>query len=156
VTGASTETDTSRVAERLAELVGGSAGAAKIFGDAVERDGVTIVPVGRIRWGFGGGGGHEKGGTEPGGEGSSGSGGGGGATVRPIGFIEISDGRARFRRIVDPSTVAAVLCTVAALGFVLFRRRRGGRGGAVPCAATGVRRDRREARVHARSGGETS
>ena len=48
-------TGSARVVERLAELVGGAAGASSVFGAAVERDGVTIVPVARARWGFGGG-----------------------------------------------------------------------------------------------------
>lgn len=113
------ENDAAHVAEHLAELVGGSAAASKIFGEAVERDGVTIVPVGRTRWGFGGGGGQEKGGR-----GSAGSGGGGGATVRPIGFIEIRDGHARFRRIVDPATVGAVLLGLVVLGLAALRRGR--------------------------------
>lgn len=106
------------IAERLAELVGGASGQWSIFGQAVEYDGVTIIPVARSRWGFGGGSGSD------GAEGPTGSGGGGGANVRPVGFIEIIGGRARFRRIVDPGTVAAVLLTAIVFGFLTFRRRR--------------------------------
>jgi uncharacterized spore protein YtfJ len=109
--------ESGRVAERLAELVGGSAGASRVFGAAVERDSITVVPVARAVWGFGGGGGKND-------EGSTGSGGGGGARVRPIGFIEIVGDHARFRRIVDPATVAAVLVTALAFGLILLRRWR--------------------------------
>jgi uncharacterized spore protein YtfJ len=142
---ATAEPGSSRIVERLAELVGGSAGASKVFGDAVERDGVTIVPVGRASWGFGGGAGKDQG------TGATGSGGGGGAIVRPLGFIEIRDGGARFRRIVDPVIVAAVLLGVMVLGLVVLRRRRGGRGRA-RCAA---RRDRADGAGVETAGAET-
>jgi uncharacterized spore protein YtfJ len=47
----------SRLLERLAGHVGGKAGAKAVFGDPVERDGVTVIPVARVRWGVGAGGG---------------------------------------------------------------------------------------------------
>ncbi|MBX6365763.1 MAG: hypothetical protein IRZ00_18090, partial [Gemmatimonadetes bacterium] len=43
--------------ERLATRLGRAARAATIFADAVEADGVTVVPVAKARWGFGAGGG---------------------------------------------------------------------------------------------------
>lgn len=104
-----------RIAERIAELVGGTAGASNVFGAAIEREGVTVVPVARTSWAFGGGGGSDD-------TGSAGSGGGGGAKARPIGFIEIVGDHTRFRRIVDPATVAAVLIAALAFGFSLLRR----------------------------------
>lgn len=44
----------------MAEKLGATARAATIFGDPVERDGVTDIPVARARWGFGGGVGRKK------------------------------------------------------------------------------------------------
>jgi hypothetical protein len=44
----------------MAEKLGAAARAATIFGDPVERDGVTVIPVARARWGFGGGMGRRK------------------------------------------------------------------------------------------------
>jgi uncharacterized spore protein YtfJ len=128
----SAEVGNSRLVERLAELVGGSAGASKIFGEAVARDGITIVPVARARWGFGGGGGQDAAG-----KGSTGSGGGGGVVVRPAGFIEIADGRARFRRIVDPAGVGVVLLALMISALVIVRRRRGPQA----CRRCAARRD---------------
>lgn len=127
---------TARVVERLAELVGGAAGASSVFGAAVERNGVTIIPVARARWGFGGGSGEDEAET-----GKTGSGGGGGALVRPLGFIEIADGHARFRRIVDPANVAAVLLAALAVGFVWSRRRQAPSGGRGRCGRRASRRD---------------
>ncbi len=109
----------SHVVERLAQVVGASAGESSVFGEAIERDGITVIPVARSRWGFGGGSGEAKGG-----KGETGSGGGGGAMVRPLGFIEISEGHARFRRIIDPSAVAGTILVAGALGLLASRRRR--------------------------------
>lgn len=65
---------TSSIPERLAERIGARAGAAEIFGEPVVRDGVTVIPVARARWGFGGGGSKREGKE-----------GGGGASVAPAG-----------------------------------------------------------------------
>jgi uncharacterized spore protein YtfJ len=75
----------------LAERLGATARASVVFADAVESEGVTVIPVAKARWGFGGGSGQR--------EDEAGSGGGGGAVVSPIGFIEIRDGSAKFHRI---------------------------------------------------------
>jgi uncharacterized spore protein YtfJ len=62
--------------QALAERLGASARATAVFGEPVERDGVTVIPVAKSRWGFGGGSGVREG--EPGG-------GGGGLATRAIG-----------------------------------------------------------------------
>lgn len=87
---------------RLAEHLGRNASASAVFGAPVERDGVTVIPVARVRWGVGGGGGRgrRKGQTD------DGFGGGGGVQAAPLGFIEVRDGGARYRRIRDPLRVA--------------------------------------------------
>ncbi len=102
---------------RLADRVGGHAGVRAIFGEPVERDGVTVIPVGRVRWGFGGGGGGGRGGHIADGEGS---GGGGGAMVAPVGYIEISGGTATFQRVGLPLSPATVVA--AAVAFYLAMR----------------------------------
>jgi uncharacterized spore protein YtfJ len=107
--------------ERLAERVGATARASAVFGDAVEREGVTVIPVARAKWGFGGGSGGR--------EGEEGSGGGGGTSVSPIGYIELRAGGARFRRInsslkIVVALVAAVACGLSAL-FALGIARTG-------------------------------
>jgi uncharacterized spore protein YtfJ len=81
---------------RLAEALGGTASAAAAYGQAVEREGVTVIPVAKVRWGVGGGSGT---GTTMDKLGGGGSGGAGGTVVSPIGYIEIHDGEAEFRRI---------------------------------------------------------
>jgi uncharacterized spore protein YtfJ len=101
--------------DRLAAAVGGKAGATSVFGTPVERDGLTVIPVAAARFGFGGGSG-----PAPDGKGVGG-GGGGGAASRPLGFIEISGGRARFRHITDPIAVAVGVVAVAAAMAIFFR-----------------------------------
>ena len=82
----------------MAEKLGAVARAATVFGEPVERDGITVIPVAKARWGFGGGAGQRK---EEGGRGKQedGAGGGGGVQVSPVGFIEIKNNEANFRPI---------------------------------------------------------
>lgn len=84
--------------ERLAERIGGRAGVEAVFGEPIERGGITVIPVARVRWGFGGGMGSGTGG-EPAGppQSGSGSGGAGGVGVDAIGYLEIGPGGATFK-----------------------------------------------------------
>src|SRR5215470_1350668 len=85
--------------ERIGHTVGEKARVSTIFGDPVERDGITVIPVAKARFGFGGGGGS---GSREGDEGSGG-GGGGGVAVSPVGYIEVHDRAAEFKRITTPA-----------------------------------------------------
>jgi uncharacterized spore protein YtfJ len=66
---------------------------------------LTVIPVAKARFAFGGGGGS---GSREGDEGAGG-GGGGGAPVLPIGYIEVRDGGAEFRRISTPTDLLALV-----------------------------------------------
>jgi len=96
----------------LAEKLGAAVRAATIFADPVERDGLTVIPVAKARWGFGGGTGRRK--DEEGG------GGGGGAQVSPVGFIVLKNGDVEFRRI---RTVSLPWAILGGLATVLLLRR---------------------------------
>jgi uncharacterized spore protein YtfJ len=106
--------------ERIGETVGRKADASTIFGEPVQREGVTVIPVAKARFGFGGGGGSGAREGDQGGEGSGG-GGGGGVAVAPIGYIEVHDGSAEFKRIRTPNDILAL---VAAASFVALTIRR--------------------------------
>jgi uncharacterized spore protein YtfJ len=88
-----------RLIERLAELIGAKAGVQALFGEPVRHEGLTVIPVARVRWGFGGGGGRSD--AAPDGP-ASGSGGGGGVAADPIGYVEIGSDGATFRPIREP------------------------------------------------------
>lgn len=105
--------------DRIGQTVGQRAQAASIFGEPVEREGVTVIPVAKARFGFGGGGGSAAhGGAD---EGSGGGGGGGGALVTPIGFIEVRDRGSEFKRISGPFDFVA-LVAAASLALIAVRR----------------------------------
>ncbi|MDA8322186.1 MAG: spore germination protein GerW family protein [Actinomycetota bacterium] len=126
----------------LADQLGGKASVRAAYGDPVVGEGVTVIPVARVGFGFGGGLGRgparprrqRRNGPEPAAPGTGeGGGGGGGAEARPLGFIEIRDGSARYRPIRDPWSdvilplallVAGILAPKAAR-LALRQRRRG-------------------------------
>jgi uncharacterized spore protein YtfJ len=100
-----------RLLENLVSRVGGQARVQAVFGDPVERNGVTVIPVARVRWGVGGGGGAAPEG--------SGSGGGGGAAADPIGYIEITSTGASFRPIAQPFSAATAIGAAIAAAILL-------------------------------------
>jgi uncharacterized spore protein YtfJ len=110
--------------ERLAGVMGGAVHAQSVYGQPVERDGVTLIPVARVRYGFGGGG--RKNGSSAKDEGA---GGGGGAQVFPVGFISVRGGSAEFRSIPDPAGDARkALALFAGAGLGAWLVLRGIRG----------------------------
>ena len=82
-----------------------------VYGDPVERDGVTVIPAAVVRGGGGGGGDSE------------GNGGGGfGLHGRPVGAYVVKDGEVRWKPAIDPARV--VLAPLAAFALWSFARRR--------------------------------
>ena len=100
--------------ERMAEKLGMQARSASIYSEPIEKNGVTIVPVAKVRWGFGGGGGSKQGKEH-------GSGGGGGMRVTPVGFIELKDGQSEFKPIRDASSFVPAILAGGAMGILLLR-----------------------------------
>ena len=106
-----------RVLQRIGDAVGGRAMVSTVFGEPVEREGITVIPVAKARFGFGGGGGAGARESDEG----SGGGGGGGAFVSPVGFIEVLDGTAQFKRI---SSTVDLLALVVATSLTALTMRR--------------------------------
>src|SRR5438132_8972675 len=101
--------------ERIAQSI--HVDAKQVYGEPVERDGTTIIPVARVQWGFGGGG-LRRGAGERGG-------GGGGVRATPAGYIELRDGASRFRPIIDTSVPTLLVTgTLAILAGMLISRSR--------------------------------
>ncbi len=97
------------------------AGVKIVYSEPVTVDGRTIVPVARVRLGFGGGSGHNGRSKE-----SEGGGGGGGFVARPVGFVEIDAQGSRFVPIIDPQAMAFGVGLGLGLGWafgrLLFRK----------------------------------
>jgi uncharacterized spore protein YtfJ len=99
--------------ERLAEKLGLAATAKTVFAEPIERDGVTVIPVAKVRGGFGGGSGVSELGEN--------GGGGGGMSASPLGYIEIKDGETSFKRIVDPAALVPLVVAGGFVGWFLLR-----------------------------------
>lgn len=123
--------------ERLAERIGAKVNVKTVFGEPVERDGITVIPVAKVRWGFGGGAGTGPVGVGPGLAGddagtadqsagasarqSTGQGGGGGATADPIGWLEIGPDGAVFKPIVPAMPSPGFLLAAGAAAALMLR-----------------------------------
>ncbi len=102
--------------ERLADRFGLNASAKAVFAEPIERDGITIIPVAKTRWGFGGGSGRKKD--------KEGIGAGGGVQVAPLGYIEIKDGQTEYKPIRDPASFAPIVIIGGFTGWILLRALR--------------------------------
>ena len=97
----------------LVQRLGGTANAATIFGAPLERGDVTVIPVARASYAFGGGSGTKSG--------EEGSGGGGGVRVAPVGYIEIRPGVVLYKPIRDWAVLIPALAAGSALALVAAR-----------------------------------
>lgn len=100
----------------------GSASAKIIYGDPVTAHGRTIIPVGKVAWGFGGGLGPGRIRPENLDKGSVGEGGGGGVGATPVGIIEISDAGTRFISIEQSWKPWAGLAAGILVGLIVGRK----------------------------------
>ena len=95
--------------EQLAHDLGGNADTNLVFAEPVDRDGITIIPVAKVRYFVGGGGAKSPMSS------ANGSGAGGRMRATPLGYIEVKDGVSRFINIYDPMAIARI-----ALGGLFF------------------------------------
>lgn len=112
---------TKELLQTIGERIGTQAGVERVYGKPISAEGRTIVPVARVRFGFGAGsGGHRRGENQAPEEGG---GGGGGLQASPVGVIEITTNSTRFIRFDSwqPLAIAAAGGFVA--GWLVGRRR---------------------------------
>ncbi|MFB6152456.1 MAG: spore germination protein GerW family protein [Haloarculaceae archaeon] len=121
--------------------IGDSASVDRVYGDPIEVDGKTVVPVARVAYGFGGGYGSGDGrgdrsdgdgvvdGDYEGADSGEGGGGGGGVRVKPAGVLDITETDTRFVPLGDRRKTVASLLGGLLLGYLLARlgSNRGGR-----------------------------
>jgi uncharacterized spore protein YtfJ len=108
---------------RLAERLGAQVNQATVYGEPVERNGLTVIPVASARFAFGGGTGGDAETQQEGG------GAGGVGWVAPAGYIELRDTGSRFVPVVHPERMVLLVLGGAIAGVALFRAL-GARSGA--------------------------
>ncbi|TVR71171.1 MAG: sporulation protein [Sphaerobacteraceae bacterium] len=98
----------------------------RVFGEPIERDGATVIPVAKVSGGGGGGGGKAKD------EERDGSGGGFGVNAEPVGAYLISDGKLSWHpatkavdvtRIVISSNLVAIALLLVLRSIFVSRKR---------------------------------
>ncbi|WP_157572838.1 spore germination protein GerW family protein [Halogranum rubrum] len=104
-----------------------------VFGDPIVGEGRTVVPVARIRYGFGGGYGTtpaesdemEAKATDADESDESGTGGGfgGGVVASPVGVVELTPNGTRFVRVGSRERLFGALGVGVVFGYLLGRRR---------------------------------
>ncbi len=100
--------------ERVADKIGMHVGARAVFGEPVERHGVTVIPVAQTIIGTGAGSGASA-------DNEMGAGGGGGALSRPLGYIEITSGGATYVPL-QPSWMSPGVLVAATLVALIVSR----------------------------------
>jgi uncharacterized spore protein YtfJ len=107
------------IIQKITDKLSDSATVKKVYGDPIAAEGRTIIPVARVKYGFGAGSG--KRGRKHDGQdnGNEGGGGGGGITAVPAGVVEVAEGETRYIPIDDTLKITAVAAAGAAMGFLL-------------------------------------
>lgn len=110
----------------ISERVQTTATVKTVYGDPIEAEGKTIIPVARVAYGFGGGGGSRtsRDSQESEAPAEGGGGGGGGVSVTPVGIIEVTAGETRYISFEERRQVIRALLLGLLLGLFLLRRRR--------------------------------
>lgn len=100
------------------EAIVDRAGAKLVYGEPVSAEGKTILPIAKIRFGFGGGAGRRRDAAQHGG------GGGGGLVAQPVGVVEISQSQTRFIPIQSNWTFLAAIALGVGVGLLVLPRSR--------------------------------
>jgi len=109
--------------QKIGETVGSTGTVRAVFGEPIQLNGKTVVPVAQVAYAFGGGFGQGKNSAHAEREGEGG-GGGGGVRAYPAGALEITDTGTRFVPFTDSRWLVAVFIAGAAFGSLFVMRRR--------------------------------
>lgn len=95
----------------------------RVYGDPIERDGVTVIPAAAVRGGGGFGGGNDA-------QGNEGGGGGSGIIARPVGVYRIENGTVTWEpaldltRVIVTGQIVAIVFLLVARSILKKRRKR--------------------------------
>lgn len=109
-------TETTMSFEEVVRSIIDHAGAKTVYGEPISAHGKTILPVAKVRYGFGGGSGR-SGNTE-----QHGVGGGGGLMAKPIGVVEVTQTDTRFIPITSSWPLVVGIALGVALGLLVGTR----------------------------------
>ena len=109
--------------QTLKESILSQANVKAVYGDPIEAQGKTVIPVAKIIYAFGAGAG--TGGVGDSRAKGEGGGGGGGARAIPVGIVEISGQQTRFIPITDRKKIAGAVMAGLVLGMWVRWLRRG-------------------------------
>ncbi len=98
----------------MANLVATIINSKIVFHEPITHDGIKLIPVAKIRYGFGGGNACKK-------TGDAGEGGGGGVVASPLGYIEIKEGQTNFKSIRQPISTTSLIFMGTIAGFLLLQ-----------------------------------
>ena len=96
----------------------------RVFGDPVEKDGVTVIPVANVMGGVGAGGGEDAGAGEAPATGAaprSGYGAGYGLRATPAGVYVIKGGEVEWKPALDPNRLAVQRAIVIVMSLLVLR-----------------------------------
>jgi uncharacterized spore protein YtfJ len=120
-----------KILDRLGERLGNQASVKAVFGEPTERGDVTVIPVARVRWGFGAGGGSGpvKDAAANGERMASGTGAGGGVMAEPMGYLEVRPTGAAYVPLAsaypNPALIVAIGISIGIVIRALARLLRG-------------------------------
>lgn len=108
---------TKEIIQLLADKLSADAHVKSVYGEPLQEQGKTIIPIAKIAYGLGAGGAQGKESKEHGEAG----GGGGGAQARPVGVIEVTAADTRFIPVDDWKQKAQWIGLGALFGILIYR-----------------------------------
>jgi uncharacterized spore protein YtfJ len=113
----------SEMLEKIGESLGSTATVKTVFGEPIQVEGKTVVPIAKVAYGFGAGGAPKLGRKNDDGESPEGGGGGGGVCAFPAGALEITPEQTRFVPFIDYRWILGAAAIGVVIGHLLARRR---------------------------------
>ena len=107
--------------QSIIERLHGAASVKAVYGDPIEAQGKTLIPVAKVAYGFGGGY-CETGKDKKEGKDREGGGMGGGVRTKPVGVLEVTEDGTRFVPCTSGKKIAAILAVGFIAGFLIGRR----------------------------------
>jgi uncharacterized spore protein YtfJ len=112
--------------QAIAERLHSSSSMHTIYGDPIEAQGKTLIPVAKVSYGFGGGAigtnSLDCADAQPSGNGVEGGGGGGGIRMVPLGMVEVTPQQTRFLPFGSGRRMLGALAIGLVVGLLMGRR----------------------------------